>query len=110
MGKDDDLESFRISDVRRPQVRGGARPKETEPVQEDESVGFPNIESMLESSSIEEISEELRLSYTQLEALSAAPDMKNKAAAKKAMVAYERVADLFEYLFETKASLRGDKN
>ena len=110
MGKDDDLESFRISDVRRPQVRGGTRPKDPEPPPEEETVGFPNIEALLESSSIEEVAGDLRLSYTRLEELAAAPDMRNKAAAKKAMVAYERVADLFEYLFETKASLRNDNN
>lgn len=106
MTKNEDLDSFRISDVRRPQVRGGTRAKEAEPVEEEATVGFPQIEAVLEAKSIQDVAEALRVSYGQLETLASSPDLRKKTAAKKAMAAYERVADLLEYLFETKASLQ----
>ena len=105
--KKDELSSFRIADVKRPEVRsfqkqsggsGGEAPVST-------SVGFPAIEQRLEQGSIDDLADELRPSYEKLEALIDGGDLKAKAAAKKAMAAYERTADLFEYLFETKSAL-----
>ena len=72
---------------------------------EPASAGFPAIESRLEQKTVDEVAEELRGSYEQLEALSEGGNMKEKAAAKKAMAAYERTADLFEYLYMTKEAL-----
>ncbi len=103
----DDFSSFKIGDMRRPSVRttskssGGAAP---EP--EATSVGFPAIEARLEAKTVDSVAEELRASYEQLEAMSMAGDMRKKSAAKKAMGAYERAADLFEYLFQTKDALQ----
>lgn len=107
--KDKGLSSFRIGDVKRPEVRsftkaqkgGGAEQPPDAP-----SAGFPAIEARLEKGTIEEFAETLRPSYEKLEALASSPDMKARAAARKVMAAYERVADLFEYLFETKANLQ----
>ena len=109
MAKDDELQSFRISDVRRPHVRGGRPPEERASIEQETSVGFSNIENLLETGSVEEVADTLRGSYGRLEALATSSDLRTRAAAQKAMVAYERVADLFEYLFETKAAL-GSEN
>lgn len=108
MAKEDDkLSSFKIGDLRRPVVRGG-KPGEKEKAVAAEapaSAGFPAIEERLEKSSIEAVAEELRPTYEKLEALSSGTNTKLKGPAKKAMAAYERAADLFEYLFATKTSI-----
>lgn len=102
-----ELSSFRISDMKRAEVRSFSKQSEKKVEEEaSSSVGFPAVESRLEGGSIESLAEELRPSYERLEALSSGKgDMKLKAAAKKAMGAYERTADLFEYLYETKNAL-----
>ncbi len=108
MTKDkDELSSFRIGDLRRPEVKNynkqaPAAPEEEEP---QESVGFPAVEQRLENGTIDDLAEELRPSYEALEEMALEGDMKQKAAAKRAMAAYERTADLFEYLFETKSAM-----
>ena len=106
MAKDEDLGTFRIADKRRPEVRSFQRPgtKKAEP-EPSPSVGFPSIEQRLESGTIDTLAEELRPSYEKLDAI-ATSDPKQKANAKKAMIAYERCADLMEYLFATKEALR----
>jgi hypothetical protein len=105
--KPEDLGTFRIADVKRPEVRSYRKiGKEPEPEQAP-SVGFPAIESRVEGMTIEQVVEEIRPSYEQLEEMAAKGDMKSRAAAKKAMAAYERTADLFEYLYYTKDALQG---
>ncbi len=110
MPKDPSISSFKIGDMRRPAVRqsgkpGGAARGKAAPPPEDNSVGFPAVESRLEGGSIESVAAELQNSYETLEEMSTKGDMRSKAAAKKAMSAYERTADLFEYLFATKEAL-----
>jgi hypothetical protein len=109
--KKDELESFRIADKKRPEVKSFAPGKAGGGGGDDEapsnSVGFPGIESRLENGTIDDFVDEIRPSYEKLEELAEKGDAKKKQAAKKAMAAYERVADLFEYLFETKAALQG---
>jgi hypothetical protein len=98
MSFDDKLGSFRIGDKRRPEVRARGRGADKGPVEAPSSAGFPAIEQHLEGGSIEALAK--------LEALSAeSKSMKDRAAAKKALAAYERTADLFEYLFATKSQL-----
>lgn len=105
----DELSSFKIGDMRRPSVRTSNKgPSGAAAAEPEASVGFPAVEARLERGTVDSVAEELRASYERLEALSTAGDMRSKAAAKKAMGAYERAADLFEYLFETKAALQGD--
>ena len=103
----DELTAFRIADVKRPEVRSFNKAAAKDEVREEPvvSVGFPAIEGRLERGGIEDLADELRPSYEKLETLSESQDMKAKTAAKKAMAAYERTADLFEYLFETKSAL-----
>ncbi|MBI2377655.1 MAG: hypothetical protein HYV07_26880 [Deltaproteobacteria bacterium] len=103
----DELSSFKISDLRKPNVRstvargGSAEAKEEPPP----SAGFPLVESRLEGGSIDKVADELRTTYEKLEELSRTGDAKLKGPAKKAMAAYERTADLFEYLFTTKDAI-----
>ncbi len=105
-GKDEDLETFRIADKRRPEVRSFQRTvAQTEP-EPSPSVGFPTIERHLEEGSIDDLAETLRPAYERLEGLVGGNDPKVKGAAKKAMIAYERCADLMEYLFATKEALK----
>lgn len=110
MSGEDELKGFRIGDKRRPEVRGQVSPSSGKVVvAESPSAGFPAIESRLEQKTVDEVAEELRGSYEKLEALSEDGNMKEKAAAKKAMAAYERTADLFEYLYMTKEALAKTK-
>ena len=106
--ENDGLGSFRIADLRRPVVRGGGgKPAAAAPAAPAPGVGFPAVEQVLESGSVEGLAESLRPSYERLEALATQGDARTKPAARKAMAAYERTADLFEYLFETKRTLEG---
>jgi hypothetical protein len=102
---DDEIPAFKIADKRRPEVRSSQRLKKKDEPEPTPSVGFPSIESRLETASIEAVADELRPSYEKLEALTTG-DPKQKGNAKKAMIAYERCADLMEYLFATKEALR----
>lgn len=106
----DDLTSFKIGDMRSPSVRSTPLGKKGKPAAEAapaESVGFPAIEAHLEHGTVDSVAESLRASYEALEALSQGKDMRKRAAAGRAMIAYERAADLFEYLFQTKDALSG---
>lgn len=104
---DEKPKSFRIADVKRPVVRAAVKPaqKEAAAPEPSPSAGFPAIESRLENSSIDAVADELRGSYEKLEAIANGNDRKLKPQAKKAMAAYERTADLFEYLFATKDAI-----
>ena len=109
MSDDNNLKGFKISDLKTPQVRSFKKtvpasntPEQTEPAA---GSGFEHIEKRLESSTIEDVADEIRGTYEKLEEMAATGDMKSKAAAQKAMGAYERTADLFEYLFATKDSI-----
>lgn len=111
MAKEDELSTFKIADRRRPEVRAfGSKSvsktvgKDAEP--EPASSGFPTVEARLEKGTIESVADELRVVYEKLEALSTGKDTKLRGPAKKAMAAYERTADLFEYLFTTKGSIQ----
>lgn len=101
--------TFKVGDMRRPSLRTTSKPggQPTATAVDDEpSLGFPAVEALLETGSVESVAEELRGSYDQLEAMSLSKDMRKKGAAKKAMGAYERAADLFEYLFQTKSTMQ----
>ena len=59
---------------------------------------------------MDELIENFRPRYEALEALSREGGFREKGSAKKAMAAYERAADLFEYLFSTKETLQTDSD
>ncbi len=109
MSREDELSRFKISDRRRPEVRAFGAKSSAPPAAEAEpaaSSGFPAVEERLEHGTIESVTDELRAVYEKLEALANGKDLKLRGPAKKAMAAYERTADLFEYLFTTKSSIR----
>jgi hypothetical protein len=104
----DNLEGFKIGDLKRPQIRpsrGAAATGSQDAPEPAPSVGFPAVEARLEANDVDAVADELRATYERLEALSQGGDVKTRSAAAKAMVAYERTADLFEYLFTTKDAL-----
>jgi hypothetical protein len=110
MSDDDKLDGFKISDMKQAKVHSFHK---TVPAQASQDTagptqgsGFENIERRLEAGSIEELADEIRETYQKLEDMSGSGDMKTKSAAQKAMGAYERTADLFEYLFATKQTLQ----
>jgi hypothetical protein len=99
------MKSFKIGDQQKP---GVAKPsaKKTEP--EAPSAGFPNIEALVEQAAPDLSGMDGRLAQL-AELAKSAGSNKDKAAAKKAAVAYERTKDLVEHLFDTKARLAGKK-
>jgi hypothetical protein len=100
----DDLKSFKISDAtprgqtRQPKSKGAEDPPAA-------SVGFPSIEAQVEQDgpALPGLDER----YDRLEALSKSGSNKEKAGAKKAMLAYERTHALLTHLLNTKAELSG---
>lgn len=100
----DDLKSFKISDATpRGQTRRPKAKDDTPP--EAGSVGFPSIEAQVENDgpALPGLDER----YDRLEALSKSGSPKEKAGAKKAMVAYERTHALLTHLLNTKQQLAG---
>lgn len=101
-----ELGTFRIADVRRPAVRSFTKAQAAvEETEARESLGFPAIESRLESMTLEQLADELRPTYEALERLATQGDFRTKGPAAKAMAAYERTADLFEYLYEVRENM-----
>ena len=101
----DDLKSFKIQNkvgqrVDRPASRKGA-------AAEPASVGFPRIEAIVEAESADLSG--LAARHQALCDLAKTGTAKDKAAASKAAVAYERAQDLLEHLLQTKAALQGTK-
>lgn len=100
----DDLKSFKI------QSRVGQRvdrpaPKKAGQSGEPASVGFPRIEAFVEAESADLSG--LSSRHAQLAELARTATAKDKAAASRAAVAYERAQDLLEHLLATKAALSG---
>lgn len=99
----DDLKSFKIQSkvsqrVDRPGAKKGAS---AEPA----SVGFPRIEALIEADGPDLSG--LAERHQRLSEMAKAGTPKDKAAATKAAVAYERAQDLLEHLLATKAALQG---
>jgi hypothetical protein len=102
----DKLQSFKIGETQKPGVRTTNKKGESAPPPETQSFGFRRIEGILEKEDPATLSAGLTRIHDLLEALEkAAKSNKDKAAAKKALVAVERTADLLDYLFQTKAAL-----
>ena len=103
---DKKLDPFKIGDTQRPTVRNTGKSAAAAPPQEEpKSLGFERIERILESDTPENLSKSLNNLLGQLGAMEQTGAMKEKAAAKRAMVAVERTADLLDYLFQTKQAL-----
>jgi hypothetical protein len=101
------LESFKIADTRKPGVTTPT-PARAEPAAspESQSLGFKRIEGLLESdepAAVRQNLESLKGELTKLE--KDATGNKDKAAAKKALAAVDRAAELMDFLYKTKASM-----
>lgn len=102
----DELKSFKISDA----TPKGDQKRTTKGGSDDAgapaSVGFPHIEAEVEHDgpSLAGLAERLALLEDMAKSSTA---QKDKAAAKKASLAYERTRDLVEHLLATKAQLSG---
>jgi hypothetical protein len=106
---DKKLESFKIGDKQKPLVKATATPKgkaEAAPPPEAQTFGFERIEAILDQVPPSEVSQNLAAHRAALQALEGeAKTPKDRAAAKKAVVAIDRTADLLDYLFRTKAAM-----
>lgn len=99
----EDLKSFKISDqVKAPAERAKGKKEETAP---PPSVGFPHIEALVEAASPDLSGFDARLA--QLNEMAKTGSNKDKLAAKKAAVAYDKARALLQYLLDTKARLAG---
>lgn len=101
----DDLKSFKIQSkvgqrVDRPSGAGTKSGKG-----EAASVGFPRVEAIVEADSADLSG--LGARHAQLAEMAKSGSAKEKAAAQKAAVAYERAQDLLEHLLSIKAGLQG---
>ncbi len=107
---DKKLESFKIGESHKPAVSAPKRAQAAaNPRAETEkySLGFGRIEGILETDDAAQVSDSLNKLLQALEEMEQkAKAPKDKAAAKKAIVAVERTADLLDYLFQTKAAMQ----
>lgn len=102
------LESFKIGEKQplRVDTKKNAD-AEPEQVQQSYSVGFGRIESILDEEDPVSVSDRLNALLQKLEDFDRqSKTQKDKAAAKKAMVAAERTADLLDFLFHTKENMQ----
>jgi hypothetical protein len=100
----DSLKGFKVGDHVKQQVRQPQKPAPTA-VEPSPSVGFPRIEALVESAVPDLSGLESRLAALRgIE--SQAKGQKDKSAAKRAVIGYERVLDLVRYLLETKANMQ----
>jgi hypothetical protein len=109
MAEDKKLESFKIGDTQQPGVKKPAKGDDAARQAESEaaSLGFRRIETILEDDDAMAVSENLSKLLQNLEAFEKqAKSNKDKAAAKKAIIAVERAADLLDYLFQTKSAIQ----
>lgn len=106
---DKKIESFKIGDTQKAGVsapkKGGASAQQGEA--EAFSLGFTRIEKILEDEDAVAVSDNLNKLLQSLEDFQRdAKTNKDKTAAKKAIIAVERAADLLDYLFQTKSSMQ----
>jgi hypothetical protein len=100
-----DLQSFKISDqVKSPVERPKA--KKDKDAGPPPSVGFPRIESVVESGGADTLAA-LKSRAATLQEMAKSGSNKDKLAAKKAAQAYEKARALLDYLLATKARLTG---
>ena len=105
---DKKLESFKIGDTQKPGVAKAKKGSEKQgDAPQSQSVGFARIEKILETDDAATMGENLsKLIHSLDEFEKKASTNKDKAAAKKAVVAVERTADLLDYLFQTKTQMQ----
>lgn len=100
----DDLKSFKIGDKVKKPVEPPKAGAKTEAPPQAASVGFPRIEAVVEQDQPDLSGLQARRAELEAQAGSAKAN-KDKAAAKKAALAYQRTEELITYLLETKAKM-----
>lgn len=106
------MESFKIGDARRPQVSSVAQRKSGKDAsaQGSQSIGFERIEKLLEQDDASEQIKALEDTVASLRQLAAdAVSPREKSAAEKAIVAYEHLLELIQYLLKTKEQMATKK-
>jgi hypothetical protein len=99
------LESFKIADTRKPGVTSPAKAEPVPaPAPESQSLGFKRIEGLLERDEPAAVRAGLESLKGELARLEAGSN-KDKAAAKKALAAVDRAAELMDFLYKTKESM-----
>lgn len=102
----DKLKSFKISDTVKPTDRSKGKKSEEEAPSPGSSgsAGFPQIEALVESAAPDLSGIDGR--HAQLDEMAKGPGSpKEKAAARKAAVAYQKARALIDYLLETKQKM-----
>ncbi|MFZ9887119.1 MAG: hypothetical protein ACO3JL_06425 [Myxococcota bacterium] len=103
---EDELKGFKVSSqVQRRVDRAPSKPTGAGAAP---SVGFPRIENLVGSATPDFSGLEARAA--QLQELASKGSLKEKPAARKAAIAYERTGDLLEHLLQVKASLGGKQS
>ena len=108
---DKELKSFKIGDNQQAGISSPISSKTSNDAgsPESQSVGFARIEKILEDETPETIGKKLNTLISDLETYgNEASTNKDKLAAQKAIGAVEKVADLMDYLFQTKESLQSN--
>ena len=108
---DKELKSFKIGDSHKAGISSpvSSKTKESTGTPESQSVGFARIEKILEDETPETIGQKLSTLIKDLETFgSEATTNKDKLASQKAIGAVEKVADLMDYLFQTKDSMQSN--
>jgi len=100
----DDLQNFKISDQVKKTVD---RPRKTASAEDQPSAGFPTLEALVEQETVDVAG--LQERHAQLSEMSKSGSPKEKQAAKKATVAYERALDVVEFLVSTKETMANAK-
>lgn len=109
---DKKLDSFKIGETQRPTVASPKKALKPDLAVDSQrhSLGFMRIEKILEENDSAAVGDSLNKLLQSLEEFEAkATAQKDKAAAKRAVIAVERTVDLLDYLFQTKASMQSTK-
>ncbi|MBI1944818.1 MAG: hypothetical protein HYS27_03935 [Deltaproteobacteria bacterium] len=100
----DELKSFKVGDKVKKTVEPPRPGAKAEPAPQAASVGFPRIEAVVEQDQPDLTGLQARRAELSTLATGAKAN-KDKAAAKKAALAYQRAEELIAYLLETKAKM-----
>lgn len=109
MSKEKALGNFKISEaVKKPVSPSSASQMAKSSKKGDRpeapSAGFPNIEGLIEGNTLDKSGLQARMDA--LEGLGQKGEQKAKAGARKALLAYQRIEELLDYLWSTKEKLQ----
>lgn len=107
MAKEKELGSFKVSEAVKkpvsPTSQAQMAKKKADAKPEAPSAGFPNIEGLIEGSTLDKSGLQSRMAA--LEEMTKKGDQKAKGSARKALLAYQHLEELLDYLWNTKVQL-----